>query len=85
MFSRCKSILKIGISILKDYEHKIMNLAFGDLLSFLISDIPKSDFFQNKSYNNLMKININFKIESDLIINIESEFQIKKSLGNGKI
>ena len=40
-----------------------MNLAFEDLLSFLISDIPKSDFFQNKSYNNLMKININFKIK----------------------
>jgi hypothetical protein len=85
LFSGCKSILKVGISILKNYEHKIMNLAFEDLLRFLISDIPKSDFFQNKSYNNLMKTYINFKIDSDLIINIESEYQIKKSLGKDKI
>ena len=47
LFSGCKSILKVGISLLKNYEHKIMNLSFEELLRFLISDIPKSDFFQN--------------------------------------
>ena len=84
LFSGCKSILKVGISILKNYEHKIMNLAFEELLRFLISDIPKSDFFQNSSYDNLMKTYINFKIESDLIVNIESEYQIKTQLVNVK-
>ena len=84
LFSGCKSILKVGISILKNYEHKIMNLAFEELLRFLISDIPKSDFFQNNSYDNLMKTYINFKIESDLIVNIESEYQIKKQLGKAQ-
>ena len=84
LFSGCKSILKVGISLLKNYEHKIMNLSFEELLRFLISDIPKSDFFQNNSYDNLMKTYINFKIESGLISNIESEYQIKKQLGTGK-
>ena len=84
LFSGCKSILKVGISLLKNYEHKIMNLTFEELLRFLISDIPKSDFFQNNSYDNLMKTYINFKIESGLISNIESEYQIKKQLGTGK-
>ena len=82
MFSGCKSILKVGISLLKNYEHKIMNLSFEELLRFLISDIPKSDFFQNDSYDNLMKTYINFKIESNLISNIESEYQIKKELSS---
>ena len=31
-----------------------------------------------------MKTYINFKIESDLIVNIESEYQIKTQLGNSK-
>ena len=85
LFSGCKSILKVGISLLKNYEYKIMNLTFEELLRFLISDIPKSDFFQNNSYDNLMKTYINFKIESGLISNIESEYQIKKQLTKGKI
>ena len=85
LFSGCKSILKVGISLLKNYEHKIMNLTFEELLRFLISDIPKSDFFQNNSYDNLMKTYIDFKIESGLISNIESEYQIKKQLTKGKI
>ena len=61
-----------------------MNLTFEELLRFLISDIPRSDFFQNDSYDNLMKTYINFKIESGLISNIESEYQIKTQLSNDK-
>ena len=85
LFSGCKSILKVGIALLKYFEHKIMNLTFEELLRFLISDIPKTDFFQNDSYDNLMKSYINFKIEAGLISNIESEYQIKKLFGNSLI
>ena len=79
LFSGCKSILKVGISMLKNYESKIMSLPFEELLRFLISDI-KTDFFQNSNYDELMKISINFKIDSNLISNIESEFEMKKNL-----
>ena len=85
LFSGCKSILKVGIALLKHFEHKIMNLTFEELLRFLISDIPKTDFFQNDSYDNLMKCYINFKIEAGLISNIESEYKIKKLFGNSLI
>ena len=84
LFSGCKSILKVGISILKNFEPKIMTLTFEELLRFLISEIPKSEFFQNSSYENLMKTYINFKIESSLISNIESEYQIKKQIESKK-
>jgi hypothetical protein len=84
LFSGCKSILKVGISILKSFETKIMTLTYEELLTFLISEIPKSEFFQNSSYENLMKTYINFKIESSLISNIESEYQIKKQIETKK-
>ena len=61
----------------------MMSLTFEGLLRFLIGDIPKSEFFQNDYYDNLMKTYYNFKIESELISNIESEYQIKKELGQG--
>ena len=82
LFSGCKSILKIGISLLKNFENKIMTFTFEDLLKFLISDLPKSEFFQNEYYDNLMKTYYNFKIESEMISNIENEYQIKKELSD---
>jgi hypothetical protein len=83
LFSGCKSILKVGISLLKNLENKIMSLTFEELLKFLITELPKSEFFQNDNYDNLMKTYYNFKIESELISNIENEYQIKKELGEG--
>ena len=62
-----------------------MTLTFEGLLKFLIGEIPKSEFFQNENYDNLMKTYYNFKIESELISNIENEYQIKKELGEEKI
>ena len=79
-FSGWKSIIKIGISLLKNYESTIMNLKFEELLHFLIGNILKSDFFQKENYEQLMKISINFKIKSSLISDIENEYKMKKKL-----
>ena len=85
LFSGCKSILKVGISLLKNFESKIMTYTFEDLLKFLITDLPKSEFFQNEYYDNLMKTYYNFKIESEMISNIENEYQIRKELSDENI
>ena len=79
-FSGWKSIIKIGISLLKNYESVIMNLTFEELLRFLIGNIIKSDFFQKENYEQLMQIQINFKIKSSLISDIENEYEMKKKL-----
>lgn len=79
-FSGWKSIIKIGISLLKNYENIIMNLTFENLLHFLISKILKSDFFQKENYDQLIQININFKIKNSLISDIENEYEMKKKL-----
>ena len=85
LFSGCKSILKVGISLLKNFESKIMTYTFEDLLKFLITDLPKSEFFQNEYYDNLMQTYYNFKIESEMISNIENEYQIRKELSDENI
>ena len=57
-----------------------MNLSFEELLRFLITNILKSDFFQKENYEQLMQIQINFKIKSSLISDIENEYEMKKKL-----
>ena len=79
-FSGWKSIIKIGISLLKNYENVIMTLTFEELLQFLIGNILKSEFFQKENFDQLMKIKINFKIKSSLIADIENEYEMKKKL-----
>ena len=79
-FSGWKSIIKIGISLLKNYENEIMALTFEELLQFLIGNILKSDFFQKENFDQLMRIKINFKIKSSLIADIENEYEMKKKL-----
>ena len=79
-FSGWKSIIKIGISLLKNYESKLMTLTFEDLLQFLLGGILKSDFFQNDNYDKLMNISINVKIKGSLISDVENEYEIKKGL-----
>ena len=79
-FSGWKSIMKIGISLLKNYENVIMSLTFEELLQFLIGNILKSEFFQKENFDQLMKIKINFKIKSSLIADIENEYEMKKKL-----
>ena len=79
-FSGWKSIIKIGITLLKNYENTIVNLTFEELLQFLIGNILKSDFFQKENFDQLMRIKINFKIKTSLIADIENEYEMKKKL-----
>ena len=85
-FSGWKSIVKIGISLLKTYESKLMSLGQEDLLKYLISGICKNKFFQNEYYDNFIQTLEDFKLKSYLVNNIENEYDLKKSLPkiNGK-
>ena len=84
VFSGWKNIIKIGISLLKNFEKKLLTLSYEDLLHFLITDIIKSEFFDNDNLKTLFFITINFKIESGLIESIENEYELKKKapIGN---
>ena len=72
-----KSIIKIGICLMKHFETKILSYDSEELLHFLISDVLKDDFFQNENYDNLRNIFDELKIEKILIQNIEKEYELK--------
>jgi hypothetical protein len=75
-----KIIIITSISLLKVYEPKIMNFPSEDLLHFLIGDIIKENFFDNENFDKFMYILYNFKIEDELLKNIEKEFEIKTKM-----
>ena len=80
IFSGWKSIIKIGLAVIKHFEPKLLFLTDENLLHFLLNDIIKSGFFENENFDTLMFITINFKIESGLISNIENEYEIKSKI-----
>ena len=80
LFNGWNSIIKIGISIIKHFENKLLTLTFETLLRFLINDIIKSDFFENENFDTLIYITLNFKIGAGLITNLENEYNIKKKI-----
>ena len=80
IFSGWKSVIKIGITLIKTYELKLMNLTTEELLSYLINGICKNSFFQNEYYDDLMNILIKFKIDNYLISNVENEYELKESI-----
>ena len=75
-----KSILKIGLCLIKHFEIKILSCDLDELLHFLINDILKFEFFQNENYDNLRNIYEKLKIENALIENIENEYNLKENL-----
>ena len=80
LFNGWNSIIKIGISIIKHFEDKLLTLTFETLLRFLINDIIKSDFFENENFDTLTYITLNFKIGAGLITNLENEYELKKKI-----
>ena len=75
-----KSIIITSISLLKNYESKILVLSPEELIYLLISTIIKEDYFQNENYDKFMHNMHNFKIEDKLIKNIEKEIEIKQTM-----
>ena len=72
-----KSIIKIGLCLIKHFETRILSCDLEELLHFLINDVLKYDFFQNDNYDNLRNIYEKLKIENALIENIEREYDLK--------
>ena len=82
-----KSLLKVGLFLLKFYENKILKLNYEELLQFLINDILKNEFFIDKNAD-FIESAFEFKgIQNALIKNIEDEYKLNEKLNenNNKI
>ena len=80
IFNGWKSIIKFGIILLKTYEMKLMSLSYEQLLSYLLGDLCNNEFFQNEYDDNLVNLMMDFKIDNNLIENIEKEYELRLSI-----
>ena len=73
-----RAVIKIGLCLMKHFENKILSLDGEALLSFLINDILKLDFFQTNNFDKLKKSYSCIKLDDGLIGNLENEFELKQ-------
>ena len=78
-----KTIIVTSLSLLKMYESKIMIFPTEELLHFLIGDLIKESYFHNDNFYKYMHSLYNFRIEDELIENLEKEFEQKKQMPDG--
>jgi hypothetical protein len=69
-----KGMMTLGIALLHNFENTIMNKKYEAMMEFLINDILKSEFFENKNKDKLEEYFQTIKISKNLIKNIELEF-----------
>ena len=82
IFTGWKSVIKIGIILLKKNEKNIMERLSEHLLPILTSEIPKSEILSNKSFEELFDFCFNneFRISSELFENTFKEYEFKKKI-----
>ena len=79
-----KNMFKIGIFILHTFENELINLDYEKMLSYLINDLLKNDFFSEKNLPGFENAINDNKITKKLIKNIENEFILEEKLKNNK-
>ena len=75
-----KAIIKVGMSLLKYNEYKILNTPIEELLNYLTNDIIKSKYFEKDNINGVMNASIKFKINGKIFEDTENQYNLKKKL-----
>ena len=79
-----KGMMTVGIALLHNYENTVMNKRYDAMLEFLINDIVKSEFFEDKNKDKLEEYFDTIKISKNLIKNIELEYVLDEKLNEIK-
>ena len=69
-----KGVMTVSIALLHNFENTLMNKKYEIMMEFLINDMLKSEFFENKNKDKLEEYFESIKIKKNLIKNIEFEF-----------
>ena len=85
IISGWKGLMIVGISLLHNFEYTLMNKKYEAMMEFLINDIWKSDFFENKNIDKLEEYFETVKINKNLIKNIELEYIQEQKLNDNNI
>ena len=84
IISGWKGMMSVGIALLHNFENTLMNKTYEGMMEFLINDILKSEFFENKNKDKLEEYFENIKINKNLIKNIELEYVQDEKLNEVK-
>ena len=75
-----KGMMTVGIALLHNFENILMNKKYESMMEFLINDIVKSEFFENKNKDKLEEYFETIKISKNLNKNIELEYVLDEKL-----
>ena len=73
-------LMIVGIALLRNYEITLMNKKYEAMMEFLINDILKSEFFEEKNIYRLEEYFETIKVNKNLIRNIELEYMQEQKL-----
>ena len=79
-----KAFLTTGLIVMKINEENISKLKTDDILQFLVSDILKSDFFNDNYFEIYLEMNKRFYIKNKLLRNLEAEYMFEKEKKKNK-
>lgn len=82
LISGWKSLIKIAVDILHNFEEKILTTEFHDMLQFITSEIVKTDYFTDTNLLTLERALADTKITKKLIKNIEDEYAQSEKIKN---
>ena len=75
-----KGVMTVSIALLHNFEDALMNKKYEAMMEFLINDMVKSEFFENKNKDKLEEYFENIKIKKSIIKSIELEFALDEKL-----
>ena len=75
-----KGIIRVGMSLIKNNESKIMNTPIEELLNYLTCEIIKTKYFDKNNSAEIMKAYLKYKINGEMLADTESQYMMKKSL-----
>ena len=79
-----KTFLTTGLIIMKINEEKINKLKSEQILQFLVSDVLKSDFFDEGFFEIYLEMSKKFYIRNKLLRNLEAEYLFEKNKKKNK-
>ena len=75
-----KAIIKIGLSLLKYNEIRIVNTPSEELLNYLTNEIITSTFFDKDNIDGVLNASIRYKINRVILNDTEKQYYMKKKL-----
>ena len=79
-----KSLMKIGLLILKIFVNDLLKMNYEETLQFLINDLFKKGFFKDENFDKVDKSFDDKKIKNKLIKDIENEFIQEQKFNNNQ-